>query len=196
MEPRKHYYLLDTLLEKALESGDQKNLRDAVRRAAEKQEKELTRNLNAARNRVSRLDNQKSAMIEKYSAALGEIQPIFTPKEIAALDIRAVRTINKLEADRLEKIVSQAEKNNRVARIQDLLGAAAKELQLFSVNLAQNQEAKISQENESPRERQTNGQAQDISSRDAASGASLRASDKSAESVHEKATVKEKGRTR
>lgn len=196
LEPRKHYYLLDTILEKAFESRNQKNLRDAVRRTAEKQENELAQNLKLAQNRVSRLDNQKSAMIEKYSALQREIQPIFTPKEIAALDIRAVRTINKLEADRLEKIVNQAEKKMSVARIQDLLGAAAKELQLFSVDLAQNQKPKITQENDSPRERQTNDQAQEISTRDAASDANFRASDKSVESVHEKAMVKEKGRTR
>ncbi len=62
---------------------------------------------------MERLENQKSRLLVKYSAVPDEVQPIFTPKEIAALDIRAARTLEKREANRLEKIVSDAEKDSR-----------------------------------------------------------------------------------
>jgi hypothetical protein len=196
VEPRQSYYLLDSILEKALESKEQKNLRGAVLQAARETEKELTQILNAAQNRAERLENQKTGMFEKFSAAPPEIQPIFTPKEIAALDIRAARTLDKSEADRLEKIVGDAEKKMSVERIQDLLGAAAKELQLLPVNPTKNQESKISLNNDSPRERQTISQSQETYTHNRASEASLQTAGKSAESAQEKATVREKGRTR
>jgi hypothetical protein len=60
VEPRKHYYLLDSILEKALESKEQKNLRNLVRLAAEKKEKELAQDFSAAQNHTERLENQKS----------------------------------------------------------------------------------------------------------------------------------------
>ncbi|MEP7038095.1 MAG: hypothetical protein ABI891_07105 [Acidobacteriota bacterium] len=196
VEPRRSYYLLDSILEKALESKKQKNLRDAVRQADEKQEKELAQKLKDAENRAQRLENQKAEMLEKLSVQPAEIQPIFTPKEIAALDIRAAGTINKSEAERLEKIVNDAEKKGRVERIQDLLGAAAKELQLVAVDLTKNQELKISHENNSPGERQTINLTQEISIGGVSSEAGIRTNAKSAESVHEKTVVKEKGRIR
>jgi hypothetical protein len=196
VEPRKHYYLLDSILEKALESKQQKTLREAVRQAAGKQEKELTQNLNAAKNRASRLENQKAEMLEKFPVAPPEIQPVFTPKEIAALDIRAARTLDKSEAVRLEKIVNDAEKNNCVERIQDFLGTAAKELQLLGVNLTKDQESKISLENDAPRERQTIGQTQETFVHNKIAEANLHTTGKSAETAQEKTTVKEKGRTR
>ena len=196
VEPRKHYYLLDSILEKALESKEQKNLRDVVRQAAEKKEKELAQNSSDAQNRASRLENQKSRLLEKYSASPEEVKPIFTPKEIAALDIRAARTMEKSGANRLEKIVSQAEKDSRVERIQDLLVEAAKKIQILAPDLAQSYESKIAQKNDSINGRETNNQSQKISTHSVDSNASLRISDKSAETTHEKITVKEKGRTR
>ena len=199
IESKKHYYLLDTILERALETKEQKNLRDAVRQTAQDKEKELTKDLNDAQNRVLRLENQKSAMLEKFSAAPGETQPIFTPKEIAALDARAARTTNKSEADRFEKIIRDSEKNNNVGRIQDLLEGAAKELQIIVPNLTKEQESKISQQNDSTDRRQPAGKSQEISNQNAISEASVRASHQhiKAEIVEtEKTTVKEKGRTR
>ena len=197
VEPRKHYYLLDSILEKALESKEQKNLRESVRQAADKKEKELAQNFSDAQNRVERLENQKSRLLEKYSAVPDEVQPIFTPKEIAALDIRAARTLEKREANRLEKIVSDAEKDSRVERIQDLLASTAKKIQLLAPELTQSYESKIVQKSESINERQTNNHGQEISNRSATSDAvSLRINDKSAETTHEKITVKEKGRAR
>jgi hypothetical protein len=199
VEQRKHYYLLDSILEKALESKDRKNLRDTVRQAAAKQEKELTQNLTVSRERAQRLENQKTQMLEKYSAASPEIQTIFTPKEIAALDIRAARTLDKSEADRLEKIVDVAEKNNTVARIQDLLDRTAKEFQLLTPSLTKKTESKISHENDSIEQRQAIGQSREISVRSANSETSLSASHNNARAEtieHEKAVVKEKGRIR
>jgi hypothetical protein len=196
VDPRKHYYLLDSILEKALESKEQKNLRNLVRQAAEKKEKELAQDFSNTQNRVERLKNQKSRLLEKYSAMPEEIQPIFTPKEIAALDIRAVRTIEKREANRLEKIVNDAEKDSRVERIQDLLAGAAKKIQILAPDLARSYESKIFQKNDAINERQTNNQSQESFNRSVTSDSSLRINDKSAEATHEKITVKEKGRTR
>lgn len=197
VEPRKHYYLLDRVLEKTLEPKKQKTRRDAVRQAAEKQEKEFDQNLKDAQNRVERLENQKDAMLEKFSALRGEIQPIFTPKEIAALDVRAARRLDKAEAVRLEKIVSDAEKDNRIERIQDLLGTAAKELQIHAVNLTQNQEPQLTPENNSRNDGKIIGHAQEVTLGGASSGTeNFRAHDKSAEKTHEKTAVREKGRAR
>lgn len=196
VEPRKHYYLLDSILERALESKERKNLRESVRQAALSREKELSQNLNDAQSRVERLENQKSRTLEQYSAVQAEVRPIFTPKEIAALDVRAARTIEKSEANRLEKIVSDAEKDSRVERIQDLLASAAKSIQLLAPDLARVNELKIGEENGSARERQTKNQSQEVTNRFADSTTSLRANHKSAEHTQEKITVREKGRTR
>ena len=196
VEPRKHYYLLDSILEKSLESKEQKNLRDAVRQAAEKKEKELAQNFSNAQSRTERLENQKSQLLEKYSFMPEEIQPIFTPKEIAALDIRAARTIDKSEASRLEKIVNDAEKDSRVERIQDLLAEVAKKIQILASGLAQSYESKIVQKNDSVNERQTNNQSREISEKWVASDANFGVNDKSTEPTHERVTVKEKGRSR
>ena len=196
VEPRKHYYLLDSILEKAFESKEQKNLRDVVQQAAQKKEKELAQNFSVAQNRASRLENQKSRLLEKYSASPEEVKPIFTPKEIAALDIRAARTIEKSEANRLEKIVSDAEKDSRVERIQDLLSEAAKKIQILSPDLTQSYESKIVQKNDSENERQTNNHRRETSNHSVASDGRLRINERSTEPAHEKITVKEKGRAR
>jgi hypothetical protein len=196
VEPRKHYYLLDSILEKALESKEQKNLRESVRQVADKKEKELAQNFSDAQSRMERLENQKSRLLEKYSAVPDEVQPIFTPKEIAALDIRAARTVDKSEANRLEKIVDDAEKESRVERIQDLLASTSKKIQILAPDLPQSYESKIVQKSDSITERQTNNQSQEISEQRVASDANIRINDKSAETTHEQITVKEKGRTR
>lgn len=196
VEPRKHYYLLDSILEKAFESKVQKNLRESVKQAALTREKELSQILNAAQNRADRLENQKCKLLEKYSVVTEETLPIFTPKEIAALDIRAARTLDKSEVNRLEKIVNDAEKNGRVERIQDLLAAAAKKIQILAPELAQSYESKDVQQNGSPRDWQTNNQAQEISNRLVAADVKFGANERSAETAHERTTVKEKGRTR
>ena len=196
VEPRKHYYLLDSILEKSLESKEQKNLRDAVRQAAEKKEKELAQNFSNAQSRTERLENQKSRLLEKYSAVPDEDQPIFTPKEITALDIRAARTMEKSEANRLEKIVNDAEKDSRVERIQDLLAEVAKKIQILAPGLAQSYESKIVQKNDSVNERQTNNQSREISEKRVASDANFGINNKSTEPTHERVTVKEKGRSR
>lgn len=196
VEPRKHYYLLDSILEKALESKQQKSLLESVKQAAITREKELSQSLNAAQNRFDRLENQKNQMLEKYSVAPEETAPIFTPKEIAALDIRAARTLDKSEANRLEKIVNDAEKNGRVERIQDLLAAAAKKIQTLAPGLARGNESKIDQKNISARDQQTHDQSQEISNRSVVADVKFRANERSAETAHERTTVKEKGRTR
>ena len=196
VEPRKHYYLLDSILERALESKERMKLRESVRQTAEKKEKDLKQNLNDAQSRAERLENQKTRMIEKYSAVQAEVRPIFTPKEIAALDIRAARTLEKSEANRLEKIVNDAEKDSRVERIQDSLASAAKKIQILAPDLAQTQESKIVQKNDSINDRQANNQNQETSHRSVASDTNFRINETSAKQAHEKITVKEKGRTR
>lgn len=200
VEPRKHYYLLDSILERAFETKEQKNLREVVHRAARDMEKELTQNLKDAQNRVERVEKQKTAMLEKFSATAQEIQPIFTPKEIAALDLRAARTMNKSEAERLEKIVNDAEKKNSVGRIHDFLENAAKKLQTLTPNLTENLESKVLRESDSSDRRQVIGKSQEISTQTATSETSIHASRKNPETetgkLQEKSTIKEKGRAR
>ncbi len=198
VESRKHYYLLDSILEKSFVTKEQKHLRDAVRRAAQNKENELEQNLMATQNFAERLENQKTAMLEKFSTA-NEIHPIFTPKEIAALDARADRTTDKSEAVRLEKLVGEAEKNGRVERLQHFLDSAAKELEVLAPALSKKQEPVISRQNHSTDERSAVGQSQEISNQIAVSETSVRTSDESTKTAavtNEKATVKEKGRTR
>lgn len=200
VEPRKHYYLLDSILERAFETKEQKNLREAVSRAAQGMEKELTQNLKDAQNHVERVEKQKTAMLEKFSATAQETQPIFTPKEIARLDLRAARTMNKAEAERLEKIVNDAEKNNRVGRIHDFLEGTAKKLQTLTPNLTENLESKVLREGNSSDRRQIVGKSQEISAQTATSETSINASRKNPETetgkLQEKSTIKEKGRAR
>ncbi len=198
VEPRKHYYLLDSILEKSLETREQKLLRNAVQRAAQNKENELEQNLKSAQNFASRLENQKAAMLEKFSAAK-EIQPIFTPKEIAALDARADRTTDKSEAVRLEKLVSEAEKNGRVERLQHFLDGTAKELEVLTPALSKKQDPIISRQNDSTDERRAVGQSQEISNQIAGSETSVRTRDESAKTaaiINDKTAVKEKGRIR
>ncbi len=166
--------------------------------AAQNKEKELTQKLNDANNRALRLENQKSMLREKYSA-VPETQPIFTPKEIAALDTRAVRTLDKSEADRLEKIINEAEKNNNVGRIHNLLEDTAKKLEILAPNLTLNLESKISRPNDGHHLQQTTGENRKIYNQSAATDTSLCTDHKNAKSEAiepDKAVIKEKGRAR
>ena len=198
VEPRQSYYLLDSILERAFETKEQKTRRDVVWKAAQDKEKELTQNLKDAQNRVLRLENQKTAFFGKYSA-LGEIQPIFTPKEIAALDAWKSQTSNKFEAERLEKIIKEAEKKNSVERLQTLLERAAKELEILVPSLTKIQQSEISQKNESIERQQAIGESREISIQSAVLETTPGANGKSTEIEivnHEKTAVKEKGRIR
>lgn len=127
-QPKKHYYLLDTILQKVLETKEQKKSRDLVRQAAKIKEKELAVNLETCQTQFSRIEKQKTQIQTKYGIK-EELSPVFTPKEIAALDARKYQTTDKQEAKQLAKIITEAEKNNRVGRVQDLLNNAAKELE-------------------------------------------------------------------
>ncbi len=198
VEPKKHYYMLDNLLEMALETKEQKIERDLVKRAAQNKEKGLTLNLKNARNHLSRLENQKTAMLEKYSIE-NEIQPVFTPKEVAALVSRRIQTMDKSEAAHLEKIINQAEKNGCVERIQVLLQSAAKELQALSPTFAKNQETKISDFNDLTERGQTTGYGKEIPSQNPTVETTIPSSRNSAKTEtieREKTIVKEKGRSR
>ena len=193
VEPRKHYYLLDRVLENALETKQQKELRKIVHQAAQKREKELTLNLNNANNRQLRLENQKAMLREKY-AGVPETEPIFTPKEIAALDMRAVRTLDISETERLENIINQAEKNNSVGRIHNLLEETAKKLEILAPHLTKDLESDFSRKNELNESRQTISESRKIYNQSLDS-------DKHIPAIHqqdksEKEVVKEKGRTR
>lgn len=197
-EPRKHYYLLDNLLEKALESKEQKTDRQAVIEASQKKQQELAANLKTANDLAERLENRKTAMLEKFSVS-EEIKPIFTPKEIAALDTRAVQTANKSEAERLEKLIRETEKNGRVAKIEDWLEAAANELEILAPGLVRKPDLEISQNGGSSVGRQRVDMDLRITNQNPVLEISTRANDKSTEIEtikHENAAVREKGRTR
>lgn len=166
VEPKKHYYLLDSILERAFEPKEQKDLRGEVHQVAQNRAKELLQNLKAAQNLASRLEGQKTAMFEKFPETEG-IQPIFTPKEMSALDAWKDQTANKSEADQLEKIINESEKNGRVERIQESLERAAKTLEILAPNLAKNEESKISWEGNLTEEQKSIGLSQEISNNNA-----------------------------
>ena len=202
IEPRGSYYLLDRVLEKAFETKEQKKLRDAVRQAARDKEKELTQNLKNAQNFASRLEMQKTEMLEKYSGA-GKVQPIFTPKEIAALEIRAVRTISAEEKLLLEKTIEQAEKNNSVIRLEDSLKKTAEDLGKQMSNFGRDPQAEIGgaalgktePSNERPLARTNVQETRDNSSQRAATRTDV-LTDRTNTFQQEKLPNKEKGRTR
>lgn len=192
-EPRKHYYLLDSIMERAFETKEQKNRREAVQQAAKLKEKELTQNLNSANNRNLRLENQKTEMVEKFAGA-PKVQPIFTPKEIAALDAWRDLTLDQSEADRVGKIIAEAETKGRVARLQEFLEKTEKELQIIAPDLAVKLESKISRADDLSSGREAVAQSQKVSYENA-----FRNSPESVEpqtAAHEKNAVKEKGRSR
>lgn len=193
VESRKHYYLIDSILERAFESKQRKELRKIVHQAAQKQEKELTKKLTDNQNRSLRLENQKARLREKYTG-VPETLPIFTPKEIAALDMRAARTLDKSEAERIEKIISDVEKKGSVERLPNLLEAAAKELEILAPGLTKNLESKISRRNETTERQPTIDESQEINTQNITSDTNNRRDDKHAKT--EKETFREKGRTR
>lgn len=127
-QPKKQYYLIDRILQQVLEPKEQKRDRQLVQIAADIKEKKLTIDLENNKTRLSRLENQKNLMQAKYETET-EISPVFTPKEIATLDTRRYQTTDKLEAERLTKIINHAEKNTNIERIAGLLNNAVKELE-------------------------------------------------------------------
>ena len=192
-EPRVSYYLLDRVLEIVFESKQQKELRKIVHQAAQNKEMELTKKLTDNQNRSLRLENQKARLREKYTG-VPAVQPIFTPKEIAALDMRAARTLDKSEAERIEKIISDAEKKGNVERLPNLLEAAAKELEILAPGLTKNLESKISRRNETSERQPTIDKSREIDNQSATSEKNISANQQHYKS--EKDVVKEKGRTR
>ena len=198
VEPRKHYYLLDSILEKAFESKEQKIQREAVRQAANAKEKELKQNLKASKASASRLENQKTAMLER-SAGAPLVLPILTPKETAALDAWRDRTLDKSEADRIGKIIAEAETDNRVGRLHEFLEKTAKELEAIAPNLTNKHESEFSRENDTTGGQRAVVKKQEIASKSAVLDATERAVSKSVESeaaAREKHAAREKGRTR
>ncbi|MEJ7860514.1 MAG: hypothetical protein WKF90_02640 [Pyrinomonadaceae bacterium] len=198
VEPRKHYYLLDSMLERAFETKEKKTRRDAVRQAAQNRETELAQDLKPARNRALRFGNQKTLMLEKFSEAT-EVQPIFTPKEVAALNAWRDRTINKSESDRIGKIITEAENFGRVERLQELLQKAEKELQIIAPVLTKKQESKISRDDDLTDGRQTVVKSQEISYKNVVLEKTNHDGNKSTEfetTAYEKVAAREKGRTR
>lgn len=181
-----------------LESKEQKQERGAVRKAAREMEIELKQALNDSQNRVSRLENQQTAMFEKFAGGR-DVQPVFTPKEIAGLDAWKNRTNDKSEAAGLEKIITEAEKNNRVGKLQVLLESTAKDLEVFGQNLVENLEAKISHDSDSTRRQSINESSREISKQNfdfQRTETSNLQENKSEKIETEKAIVREKGRMR
>lgn len=128
VEPKKPYYLLDRFLLQVFEPKEQKRERQLVKIAADIKEKELTFDLENNKTRLTCLEKQKNLIEAKYKTE-NETSPVFTPKEIAALNTRSYQTTDKLEAERLATIINRAEKNTGVERIGVLLNNAVKELE-------------------------------------------------------------------
>lgn len=195
-EPRNYYYLLDKLLDRMLESKEQKHERDAVQKAAQKKEFELKGDLTDSQNLLSRLENQKTEMFEKYADGT-DFQPIFTPKEIASLDAWKTRTNDKSEADRLEKIITEAERNNSVGKLQDFLENAAQDLEVLYSNLTKNAESEISPENIFTERRQAVENSREASNQNSINQGTDNANLRENEKIEpEKMIAKEKGRIR
>lgn len=195
VEPKKPYHLLDRILLQVFESKEQKHERELVRQAANTKEKILMMDLQNNKARLSRLESQKNEFQTKYGSK-SEAAPVFTPKEIAALEARKYQTTDKQEAEQLAKIISEAEKNNRVERIQDLLNKAAKELETLSPQLLNEPESKNSPFNQNNPLRQTIIETQEIASQNSAEKNIQPTSNQVKSIEHEKTMVKEKGRSR
>lgn len=197
VEPKKHYYLIDRILQQVLEPKEQKRDRHLVRQAADIKEKELTFNLENNKARLLRLENQKNSMHAKYEIET-EISPVFTPKEIAALDTRRYQTTDKLEAERLAKIINHAEKNTSIERIGVLLNNAVKELE----NLPQiSHERKSESSLINPKDpiRQSNDQTKEITSQNMTPENNIQLTQNQVKPPNferEKTVSRDKGRTR
>ncbi len=198
VDPKTHYYLLDSILNKALETKEQKQERDAVQQAAQNKEKELTLDLQNARIAFLRLENHKTELLEKYKNEQ-TTGPIFTPKEIGALEAWKYQTMKSTEAERIEKIINQAEKSSHIERIQDLLKGTANELKDLIPNLSNKPEIFSPVQNLSIKELQTTAYQVEFSNQNQArqrEGDSSQSQAKTNIIEHEKMEVKEKGRAR
>ncbi len=196
--PKKHYYLLDKIIQKALETKEEKQERDLVRQAADIKEKELKLDLAACQTLLSRLENQKNSIQTKYELGK-EISPVFTPKEIAALDARKYQTTDKREADQLAKIIIEAEKKTSVARIQDLLNNTAKELETLLPNLSKKLESENSPLIQKNAVRQLDDKTQEIGSQNISAENNIQPAQNYVKTEiieREKTSFKEKGRSR
>ncbi|HRH41586.1 MAG TPA: hypothetical protein PKY82_08085 [Pyrinomonadaceae bacterium] len=195
VEPKKPYHLLDKILLQIFESKEQKHERELVRQAAKNQEKALMMDLQNNKARLSRLESQINEF-QKKTGSKSEAAPVFTPKEIAALEARKYQTTDKQEAEQLARIISEAEQNNRVGRIQDLLNKAAKELETLSPQLLNEPEPKNSPFNQNNPLRQTTIETQEIASQNSLEKNIQPTSNQVKSIEHEKTMVKEKERSR
>lgn len=164
VEPKEYFYLLDRFLLQVFEAKEQKQERKLVRQAADIKEKELTLNLESCQTRLSLFEKQKNLMKAKYETG-NEISPVFTPKEIAALNTRRYQTTDKLEAERLAKIINQAERETNIERIGVLLNNAAKELENLFSHLSNERKPEISPLNQENALRQSKDKIQEISNK-------------------------------
>ena len=197
VEPKKQYYLIDRILQQVLEPKEQKRDRQLVRQAADIKEKELTFDLENNKARLSRLENQKNLMQAKYETET-EISPVFTPKEIAALDTRRYQTTDKLEAERLAKIINHAEKNTSIERIGVLLNNAVKELENLP-QISPERKPENSLINQKGPIRQSNDQTKEITSQNMTAENNIQLTQNQVKTEifeREKTPFKDKGRTR
>jgi hypothetical protein len=135
---KKHYYLLDNILEKVFESSDNKNLRAAVEETADEKERALIAEVDAAVFLERELTSQKQDIFSRYKLET-DFAPLFTPKEIAALRYRNHQTADKNESAKLAKIIETAEKEGNVVRLHNALDARVKALTDLTAGLTQNQ---------------------------------------------------------
>jgi len=197
VEPKKQYYLIDRILQQVLEPKEQKQDRQLVRQAADSKEKELMIDLENNKARLSRLENQKNLMQAKYETD-NEISPLFTPKEIAALHTRRYQTTDKLEAERLAKIINHAEKNTSIERIGVILNNAVKELENLP-QISNERKPENSLINQKSPIRQSNDQTKEITSQKMTAennNLSVQNQVKTEIFEREKTPFKDKGRTR
>ena len=195
VEPKKSYYLLDKVLLQIFEPKEQKQEREMVRQAANNQEKELKLNLETCKIQLLHLENQKKELQTKYGNQI-EIAPVFTPKEIAALDKRKYQTTDKLEAEQLSKIITEAEKRNSVERIQDLLLNAESRLETILPNISNEMEPNNSPSNQINSTRQPNHESQEITNQNSAEKNIQLTSHQTKTIEPEKPILRDKGRNR
>lgn len=198
VEPKKPYYLLDRFLLQVFEAKEQKRDRQLVQIAADIKEKELTIDLEHNKTRLSRLENQKNLMQAKYETET-EISPVFTPKEIATLDTRRYQTTDKLEAERLAKIINHAEKNTSIEKIGVILNNTAKELENLFSHLSNERKPEISPLSQENALRQSKDKIQEISNKNISAENTFQPTPNQVKTQNfdrEKMVSRDKGRTR
>jgi hypothetical protein len=198
VEPKKQYYLLDRIIRRALETKELKQEREMVHQAAKIKEKEMMLDLAGSQTLLSSLENQKNLMQEKYGVKI-EITPVFTPKEIAALDSRKYQTMDKKEAQRLAGIITEAEKKTSVERIHNLLQGAAKELEALLPQIPEKREPENSLLNQENPIRQLQDKTQEIATQNSAAEKNIQPAQnhvKIETTEREKTPFKDKGRSR